>query len=323
MTSIDAEDRFASRTLTVVFKVAAPRLGPLTPAVAAAAKSGDWELLDGGRARVGEQRSRAGRVRDAGPARRRGHHPGSRRRARAGGPRHRASPTTCCSRAWPATWSGPCSSAGGSGTSTSPTASGSRSPGDDAGARRPRRPPGVDRGAGAGRRDARVATNRRASGWHPVSLADQAQAAVRITRPWRPSAGRAPPRPVQPGVGARRASHRPVRARAGSSPVAIGLDRGPGSPAPAAPADSAAPAAGGVGRRRGPAGSRRGGPRGIGGPRRIGCPATQAGSSAPSAAATGAAAVRFAAGDRHARRRFNRPNTIRITPATAAQPIET
>ncbi len=49
----EAEDRFASRTLTVVFKVAAPRLGPLTQPVAAAAKSGDWELLDGGRARVG------------------------------------------------------------------------------------------------------------------------------------------------------------------------------------------------------------------------------------------------------------------------------
>jgi isoleucyl-tRNA synthetase len=48
------EDRFASRQLTVVFKVAAPRLGPATPATAAAAKRGDWELLDGGRARVGE-----------------------------------------------------------------------------------------------------------------------------------------------------------------------------------------------------------------------------------------------------------------------------
>jgi isoleucyl-tRNA synthetase len=47
-------DRFASRRLTVNFKVAAPRLGPSTQAVAAAAKGGDWELLDGGRARVGD-----------------------------------------------------------------------------------------------------------------------------------------------------------------------------------------------------------------------------------------------------------------------------
>ncbi len=47
-------DLVADRVLTVVFKVAAPRLGPLTPQVAAAAKRGDWELLDGGRARVGE-----------------------------------------------------------------------------------------------------------------------------------------------------------------------------------------------------------------------------------------------------------------------------
>ncbi len=46
-------DRYASRSLTVVFKVAAPRLGKDTPAVAAAAKSGDWELLADGRARVG------------------------------------------------------------------------------------------------------------------------------------------------------------------------------------------------------------------------------------------------------------------------------
>ena len=51
---VDTEDHFASRTLTVVFKVAAPRLGPRTPAAAAAAKSGDWELLDGGRARCGD-----------------------------------------------------------------------------------------------------------------------------------------------------------------------------------------------------------------------------------------------------------------------------
>jgi isoleucyl-tRNA synthetase len=51
---VDGEDEFASRTLTVVFKVAAPRLGPGTPAAAAAAKRGDWELLDGGRARCGD-----------------------------------------------------------------------------------------------------------------------------------------------------------------------------------------------------------------------------------------------------------------------------
>jgi isoleucyl-tRNA synthetase len=50
----DDPDQFASRTLTVVFKVAAPRLGPATQAAAAAAKRGDWELLDGDRARVGE-----------------------------------------------------------------------------------------------------------------------------------------------------------------------------------------------------------------------------------------------------------------------------
>jgi isoleucyl-tRNA synthetase len=49
------EDRFASRRLTVVFKVAAPRLGPATQATAAAAKGGDWEVLDGGQARVGDQ----------------------------------------------------------------------------------------------------------------------------------------------------------------------------------------------------------------------------------------------------------------------------
>ena len=48
--------RYASANLTVVFKVAAPRLGPATQAGAAAAKAGDWELLTGadeGRARVG------------------------------------------------------------------------------------------------------------------------------------------------------------------------------------------------------------------------------------------------------------------------------
>ncbi|MDQ6838823.1 MAG: isoleucine--tRNA ligase [Actinomycetota bacterium] len=50
--SIDV-DRYASRSLIVVFKIAAPRLGTGTPKVAAAAKSGDWELLDDGRARVG------------------------------------------------------------------------------------------------------------------------------------------------------------------------------------------------------------------------------------------------------------------------------
>jgi isoleucyl-tRNA synthetase len=38
----------------VVFKVAAPRLGPATPATAAAAKRGDWSVGDDGRARVGE-----------------------------------------------------------------------------------------------------------------------------------------------------------------------------------------------------------------------------------------------------------------------------
>ena len=48
--------RYAASNLTVVFKVAAPRLGQATQAVAAAARSGDWELLSGadeGRARVG------------------------------------------------------------------------------------------------------------------------------------------------------------------------------------------------------------------------------------------------------------------------------
>ncbi|MBV9662047.1 MAG: isoleucine--tRNA ligase, partial [Acidimicrobiales bacterium] len=46
--------RYASQVLTVVFKVAAPRLGPVIQAVAASAKRGDWELLPDGRARVGE-----------------------------------------------------------------------------------------------------------------------------------------------------------------------------------------------------------------------------------------------------------------------------
>jgi isoleucyl-tRNA synthetase len=49
-----AVDEVADRVLTVVFKVAAPRLGPLTPQVAAAAKRGDWEPLADGQARVGE-----------------------------------------------------------------------------------------------------------------------------------------------------------------------------------------------------------------------------------------------------------------------------
>jgi isoleucyl-tRNA synthetase len=43
----------ADQVLTVVFKVAAPRLGPLTPQAAAAARAGDWEVLPEGRARVG------------------------------------------------------------------------------------------------------------------------------------------------------------------------------------------------------------------------------------------------------------------------------
>jgi isoleucyl-tRNA synthetase len=51
---VEDPSRFASPTLTVVFKVAAPRLGPATPAAAHAAKSGDWEVLPDGRARVGE-----------------------------------------------------------------------------------------------------------------------------------------------------------------------------------------------------------------------------------------------------------------------------
>ncbi|MBO0693330.1 MAG: hypothetical protein J2P58_10575, partial [Acidimicrobiaceae bacterium] len=43
----------ADQTLAVVFRVAAPRLGGDTPAVAAAAKAGDWSLLGDGRAQVG------------------------------------------------------------------------------------------------------------------------------------------------------------------------------------------------------------------------------------------------------------------------------
>ncbi len=50
----DQPERYASRNLTVVFKVAAPRLGPATQAAAAAARKGDWEILDDGRARVGD-----------------------------------------------------------------------------------------------------------------------------------------------------------------------------------------------------------------------------------------------------------------------------
>jgi isoleucyl-tRNA synthetase len=50
----ESESRFATRTLTVAFRVAAPRLGPATPETAAAARSGDWELLGGNRARVGK-----------------------------------------------------------------------------------------------------------------------------------------------------------------------------------------------------------------------------------------------------------------------------
>jgi isoleucyl-tRNA synthetase len=49
----DAVDEVADRQLTVVFKVAAPRLGPLTQQVAAAAKVGDWQVDGDGRARVG------------------------------------------------------------------------------------------------------------------------------------------------------------------------------------------------------------------------------------------------------------------------------
>jgi isoleucyl-tRNA synthetase len=46
-------DRVADRLLTVVFKVAAPRLGSLTQQVAGAAKRGDWEVGEDGTARVG------------------------------------------------------------------------------------------------------------------------------------------------------------------------------------------------------------------------------------------------------------------------------
>jgi len=48
-----ALDEVADRSLAVVFKVAAPRLGPLTQAVARAARQGDWEVNGDGTARVG------------------------------------------------------------------------------------------------------------------------------------------------------------------------------------------------------------------------------------------------------------------------------
>jgi isoleucyl-tRNA synthetase len=53
--SLEADaERFASSRLTVNFKLAAPRLGPAIQAVAAAAKKGNWELMDGEQARVGD-----------------------------------------------------------------------------------------------------------------------------------------------------------------------------------------------------------------------------------------------------------------------------
>jgi isoleucyl-tRNA synthetase len=48
-----AVDDLADRTLSVVFKAAAPRLGPVTQQVAAAARRGDWEVQDDGSVRVG------------------------------------------------------------------------------------------------------------------------------------------------------------------------------------------------------------------------------------------------------------------------------
>jgi isoleucyl-tRNA synthetase len=51
---VTAVDDVAERVLTVVFKVAAPRLGQATQQVAAAARSGDWDVLSDGRARVGD-----------------------------------------------------------------------------------------------------------------------------------------------------------------------------------------------------------------------------------------------------------------------------
>ena len=50
----DSAEGLASRTLTIVFQVAAPRLGPDTQRAATAARNGDWEVLPDGRARVGE-----------------------------------------------------------------------------------------------------------------------------------------------------------------------------------------------------------------------------------------------------------------------------
>ncbi len=53
---VDDASGYASSHLSVVFKVAAPRLGPATQDAARAARAGDWELLSGadeGRARVG------------------------------------------------------------------------------------------------------------------------------------------------------------------------------------------------------------------------------------------------------------------------------
>ena len=57
----DDLDAHASRALSVVFKLAAPRLGPATQAVAAAARRGDWVLVDDGvRALVGGEVLEAG-----------------------------------------------------------------------------------------------------------------------------------------------------------------------------------------------------------------------------------------------------------------------
>ncbi len=54
-------DAYATHSLGVVFKQAAPRLGPATQAVAAAARRGEWSLLDGGaRAEVGGEVLEAG-----------------------------------------------------------------------------------------------------------------------------------------------------------------------------------------------------------------------------------------------------------------------
>ncbi|HLY82991.1 MAG TPA: isoleucine--tRNA ligase, partial [Acidimicrobiales bacterium] len=49
----DALGEVADQVLTVAFKLAAPRLGASTPQVAAAARAGEWKVLDGGRAQVG------------------------------------------------------------------------------------------------------------------------------------------------------------------------------------------------------------------------------------------------------------------------------